>query len=171
MTTHSTEISVAPVIINVTGNTVAERKLSALDGAAQSVYMALINAKGEIGKKARAAAGKTGLVTIAESCFNANYRPLAQYLAAQMGEPVVISNRISFESLPDFFEQRVLKIKGGKNGGYRTDAKGVQVPTAALGLMLTLKSEVVEIIAAVAEAKNRMAEEKAAQEQQAQIEG
>ena len=46
MTTHSTEISVAPVIINVTGNTVAERKLSALDGAAQSVYMALINAKG-----------------------------------------------------------------------------------------------------------------------------
>ena len=146
------EITFAPAIVTVVGATVAERKLSALQGAHAATFLALSSAKGDVGKAARHLAAREGLARIAKAASAANYRPMAEYLSAQLGEGFVISNRGSFESLPDQFEQRIMKLKAAKNGGYRTDKNGCQVPTAALALALTMKSECVDIIAAVAAA-------------------
>jgi hypothetical protein len=146
------EISFAPARVIVTGATAAERKLSALDGASAATLMALSGAKGDVGKAARSFSAKEGQARIAHAASNANYRPVAEYLSAQLGEGFVISNRASFESLPDQFEQRIMKIKSAKNQGYRIDKNGCQAPTAALALAMTLKAECVDIIAYVADA-------------------
>ena len=146
------EISLRPAHVIVTGATVAERKLSALDGASAATFLALSGAKGDVGKAARHCAAREGMTRIAHAASNANYRPIAEYLSAQLGEGFVISNRASFASLPDQFEQRIMKLKAAKNGGYRTDKNGCQVPTAALALAMTLKGECVDIIAYVEDA-------------------
>lgn len=143
------EISLRPAIVTVTGTTVALRKMSALDGASAATFMALASATGAVGKAARHCAAREGMARIAHAASNANYRPVAEYLSAQLGEGFVISNRASFASLPDQFEQRIMKIKSAKNGGYREDKNGCQAPTAALALAMTLKAEVTDIIAYV----------------------
>ena len=74
-------------------------------------------------------------------------------LAIRLGEPIVITNRASFESLPDFFEARIMKAKLGKNDGMRIDKKtNAMVSGSKLATELELKSMVVNIIRAVAEA-------------------
>lgn len=156
------EITIAPVVVSVCGGSVSERKLSALQGAHAATFMALASAKGDVGKAARFAASREGMARIAHAASNSNYRPLAEYLAAQLGEGFVISNRASFSSLPDQFEQRIMKLKAAKNGGYRTDKSGCQVPTAALALAMTLKAECVDIIAYVEDAFAKRAAERAA---------
>ena len=158
------EISLRPAIVTVTGTTVALRKMSALDGASAATFMALASAKGDVGKAARHCAAREGMARIAHAASNANYRPIAEYLSAQLGEGFVISNRGSFESLPDQFEQRIMKIKAAKNGGYREDKNGCQVPTAALALAMSLKGDCVDIIAFVADAFAKRAANRAALE-------
>lgn len=164
----SNNLSIAPVLVNVTGETSSERKLSVLKAAAPATMLALSNAKGAIGKAARQGAALAGLEQIAGHAARGNYRPLGEYLAAQLGETIVISGRAMFEALPDMFEMRLAKIKLTKSGGYREDKKtGLQVPNASHALALQLKAVCVEMIAAAAAYHEQRAAEQAKQAEQA----
>ena len=144
----SNEITMSAVRIVVEGKTASERKLSVVNNASGSAMLALSNMTGAVGKVARFKTAQMGLASIVKACSHDNYRPLAEYLAARLGECVVISNRASFESLPDQMEQRVLKAGLSKSGGYRECKKtGAMIPGATLSLVMTLKAECVEIIA------------------------
>lgn len=157
------EVTVAPVVCNAIGATSSDRKMYVLQRAPQSTVFALCTAGGAVGKLARQGAANTGMVSIMQHASNSNYTPLAAYLAAQLGEPVVISNRGTYESLPDQFEQRILKIKASKSGGMREDKKtGAFIPNAALTLAMKLKGEVIEIIAQAAELRAKRDEERKA---------
>jgi hypothetical protein len=165
----SNSLSIAPVIVNVVGANAGERKLSVLaNHPAASTMLALSNAKGAIGKAARNGAAIAGLEQIAGHAARGNYRPLGEYLAAQLGETIVISGRAMFEALPDMFEMRIAKIKLTKSGGYREDKKtGAQVPNATLTLALQLKAVCVEMVAAAA--AHHAAQAKAKEAEQAAI--
>lgn len=141
------QITIAPAIVSVFGNTAGERKLSALANASAPVFYALANEKGDVGKAARAGVANHGIDGIINACSNNNFTPLAQYLSAKLGEGTVISNRNSFMALPDVFEMKIMKVKASKSGGYRMGKEGVEVPNAALALAMTLKAECMEIIA------------------------
>lgn len=147
------QITMAPAIITVSGKTKVERQVSVVSRASETALTACLSMKGKIGNAIRAEVSHTGLISVANACFNANYKPLAEMLAIRLGEPIVITNRASFESLPDFFEARILKAKLGKNDGMRLDKKtGAMVSGSKLATELELKSVVVNIIRAVAEA-------------------
>lgn len=166
------QVTRAPVVVNVVGATSAERKLSVMETADMSVRFALASAKGNVGKAARAGVAEQGLVdmTMKAAWPTCDYRPVAQYLAAQLGEGMVISSRATFKALPDFFEARIMKIKTAKNCGYRTDKDGLQTPTAAHTLALQLKAECVEIIRASEEVSaRRKAEHEAKKAEQAKL--
>lgn len=163
------ELTIAPVVCNAIGETSADRKMYVLQRADRSAVFALCTAGGAVGKLAREGTANAGVVGIIQHASNANYGPLASYLAASLGEAVVISGRGTYESLPDQFEQRILKIKASKSGGMREDKKtGTFVPNASLSLALRLKNEVTEIISQAAELRaKRDAERKAAEETKA----
>jgi hypothetical protein len=73
-------------------------------------------------------------------------------LSIRLGEPMVISNRASFESLPDLFEARIMKCKLAKNDGMRLDKKsGALVAGSKLATEMELKAMVTDIIRAVNE--------------------
>ena len=75
---------------------------------------------GKIGK----AAVQIGLIDsvgqIATQCKTGNYKPLADAIAALMGESLTISNRASYQSLQDRFED---KLRDLKNKGYTVSKK------------------------------------------------
>jgi polysaccharide deacetylase 2 family uncharacterized protein YibQ len=86
---------------------------------------------------------------------------VGEYFAAQLGEPMVISNRAAFESLPDQFEARIMKAKLSKNGGYVTDKKtGAQKAGATLAKLMELKAVATDM---VADAESYTADAKAQQ--------
>jgi len=145
------ELITKPAIITPTGATSSERKLSVVQHASGAAIMALSNSKGAVGKVARHKGAQMGQNALVQAACNANYRPVAEYLSALTGKPTVISNRATFESLPDQFEAAVLAAKSTKSGGYRTNKDGLQVPNATLSLAMQLKAEMTELVAAVAE--------------------
>jgi len=157
----SNEVSLLCAVINPTGATASERKLDVVHNASGAALMALSNASGAVGKAARGVTARMGQQALIKAAIAANYRPIAEYIAAQTGKPVVINSRASFEALPDLFEASILTAKGTKSGGYRTAKDGTQVPNAALSLAMRLKAETTEIIAAVAAHYAALAEEKA----------
>lgn len=141
------DVDFSPAIINVSGANKSERQLSVAHHASGAAKMALSNQKGKLGAAVRAGVASAGLQAIAKAASNANYKPLAEYLAARLGEDFVISNRASFNSLPDQFEMRIMKAKQAKNGGYVMDKKtGAMKPSAAHALALELKATCVEVI-------------------------
>lgn len=144
-------ITIAPVIITPVGKTASERKLNVVYGMQSRAALIAIGAQGgKAGKAAMQLAGRDALTDVAGACAQSNFRPLGEYIAATLGEGVVISGRSTFEALPDWFEQRIMKIKATKTGGMKTDAAtGVEVPGAKLATELGLKSFCVETIAAV----------------------
>jgi hypothetical protein len=147
-------ITITPVVINVDGKTKADRQLSVVRQASSSALTACLNVNGKVGKAIREGASQTGLVDIAKHCINSHYLPLAQYLAINLGEPIVISGRASFEALPDTLEAKIMTVKLSKSGGYRTDKKtGSLVSNAKLSKLMELKAVCTEIINAVAKAK------------------
>lgn len=160
------QITIAPVIVNVTGKTKVERQVSVVSRASDTALSACLSMKGKVGNAIRAEVTHSGLVSVANACFNANYKPLAEMLAIRLGEPMVITNRASFESLPDFFEARIMKAKLAKNDGMRIDKKtNAMVSGSKLATELELKSMVVNIIRAVAEAHAaKKAEQEAVEE-------
>lgn len=127
----------------VSGATSTERRLSALADAPHCAQLAMANVKGKIGAGAREAAAAIGMNGIAEAVSVGNYKPLAAYLAANLGESVLVANRSGFDALPDWFEMRILNIKAKKNGGYTSNGK----PSAALTVAMTLKAVCAEVAA------------------------
>jgi hypothetical protein len=140
-----------PAIINVDGKTKTERQLSVVNQASPYTKMALANAKGKMGQAARNGIANGGIQAIAKQAAwpACNYKPTGEYFAAQLGEPMVISNRAAFESLADQFEARIMKAKMSKNGGYITDKKtGALKAGATLAKLMELKAVATEMVAA-----------------------
>jgi hypothetical protein len=139
-----------PALVNVYGKTKTERQLSVVQDSSPYTKMALANAKGKMGQAARNGIANGGLVALAKQAAwpSCNYRPVGEYFAAQLGEPMVISNRAAFESLPDQFEARIMKAKMAKNGGYTTDKKtGSLKAGATLAKFMELKAVATEMVA------------------------
>jgi hypothetical protein len=158
-----------PAHILVNGKTKSERQLSVVSHASGYTKMALANAKGKVGQAARAGIANGGIQAIAKQAAwpSCNYKPAGEYFAAQLGEPIVISNRAAFESLADRFEERIAKAKMSKNGGYVIDKKtGAEKAGATLAKAMELKAVAIEMIASAeyfsTEAKAAQAQAKAA---------
>jgi len=144
----------APAIIEVYGKTKSERQMSVVSQASSVTLAALCDAKGKVGQAVRGAFARDGLRGVARAAAwpTCNYKPMGEYLAARLGEPVVITNRASFLALPDSFEARIMKVKLSKSGGYTLDKKtGMTKPNATLSLLMRLKAECVEAIETVAQ--------------------
>jgi RNA polymerase-binding transcription factor DksA len=114
-----------PAQVVVCGLTVTEKKLSVVKQASSMSLGFLAGQGGKIGK----AAIQVGLVDsvgqIAAQCKTGNYKPLADSIAALMGESLTISNRAAYQSLKDRFED---KLRDLKNGGYTVSKKtGLEV--------------------------------------------
>jgi hypothetical protein len=144
------QITVNPVTVNPIGAKAIERKLSVVNYASGSAMLALIGEKGEVGKVCRAGLVARGVADITQAAFNANYRPVAEYLAVKLDRPIIISNRASFESLPDLLDGIIHTLMGKKNGGYKTDKDGLQVPVPALATALHIKGEIVDMLRDIA---------------------
>lgn len=139
-----------PAIINVTGKTKTDRQLSVVTQASGYTKMALANAKGKVGLAARNGIANGGIQAIAKQAAfpSCNYKPVGEYFAAQLGEPMVISNRAAFESLADQFEARIMKIRLSKTGGMVTDKKtGAEKAGATLAKAMELKAIAIEMVA------------------------
>lgn len=143
-----------PAIVNVHGSTKTERQLSVVQDASPYTKMALANAKGKVGAAARSGIANGGVQAIAKQAAwpTCNYKPAGEYFAAQLGEPMVISNRAAFESLADQFEARIMKVKLSKSGGYTTDKKtGALKANATLSKLMELKATATEMVASAKE--------------------
>jgi len=148
----SNQITMSPVRINAIGTTKVERQLSVIENASTNALTASLGIKGKVGNAIRANAVNLGNMKVLNDCINGNYRSLAETIAIRLGEPFVISNRASFESLPDQFEMRIMKIEQSKSGGMREDKKtGLMVAGAKLQTEMYLKSMVTDIIGQVSE--------------------
>lgn len=166
----SNEITIAPVSINVYGTTKSARQVSVVRQIQSGCTIAaLATTKGKVGKLARENLGKVAATDIAAFCARGNYRPLAELIAAQTGEPLFISSRATYEALPDMLEAKIAQAKlptKGTTNGQRTNKDGVLVNTAKLSAALSLKAQVVEIMARatqiVEQAKAQRAEQRAA---------
>ena len=146
--TQVSNTSFTPAIVDVTGTTKVERQLSVVSQCDGYTKMALANAKGKLGLAVRNGVANGGLMGIAKQASNGNYKPCAEYIAARTGKPFVISNRASFQSLPDQFEMSIMAAKSAKNGGYVLDKKtGAHKPSAAHALALELKAIAIELVA------------------------
>lgn len=139
-----------PAIVDVIGKTKTDRQLSVMQDASYYTKMALTNAKGKVGLAARNGVANAGVQSIAKQAAfpSCNYRPVGEYFAAQLGEPMVISNRAAFESLPDQFEARIMKAKLSKTGGMVTDKKtGALKAGATLAKLMELKAVATDMVA------------------------
>jgi hypothetical protein len=155
------QITMSPAIVNVSGKTKVERQVSVVRTASQQALTACLSLKGKVGNAIRANAASAGLLDVAAACVNSNYKPLVEMLSIRLGEPMIVSNRASFESLPDLFEARIMKAKLAKNDGMRIDKKsGALVAGSKLAVEMELKALVTDIIRAVNEYHaNRKAEQ------------
>jgi hypothetical protein len=155
------QITITPAIVNVSGKTKVERQVSVVRNASQQALTACLSLKGKVGNAIRANAASAGLLDVAAACVNSNYKPLVEMLSIRLGEPMIVSNRASFESLPDLFEARIMKAKLAKNDGMRIDKKsGALVAGSKLAVEMELKALVTDIIRAVNEYHaNRKAEQ------------
>lgn len=146
------QITMSPAIVNVSGKTKVERQVSVVRTASQQALTACLSLKGKVGNAIRANAASAGLLDVAAACVNSNYKPLVEMLSIRLGEPMIVSNRASFESLPDLFEARIMKAKLAKNDGMRLDKKsGALVAGSKLAVEMELKALVTDIIRAVNE--------------------
>jgi len=146
------QITITPAIVNVSGKTKVERQVSVVRNASQQALTACLSLKGKVGNAIRANAASAGLLDVAAACVNSNYKPLVEMLSIRLGEPMIVSNRASFESLPDLFEARIMKAKLAKNDGMRLDKKsGALVAGSKLATEMELKALVTDIIRAVNE--------------------
>jgi hypothetical protein len=141
------QITFAPVSVNVSGTTSTERSLSVVRHASEAAKLMLSGSKGKVGVEARSGMVLAGAAKVASACSHGNYLPLAEYVCATLGEPLMISSRSTYEALPDIFEAKIASAKMGKNGGFRVDNKtGLTVPGAKLSKLLTLKAEITAIM-------------------------
>lgn len=166
-------ITIAPVTVNVSGANKYERQLSVIKGAESAALTACLDLKGKAGAVIRSEAVYGGLVDVAQQAFNGNFKPLAQMLSIRTGEPIVISSKASFMALPDMFTARKMKVtQGTKSGGYRQDKKtGLMVPNAALKQAEELLDLVERVVEAVREADAKARAERESAKTAASIQG
>lgn len=162
-------------IVNVVGGTATERKLSALIDMGEAALTATAGFGGKTGKVAMVSlVGKSAHGLAAPAAWpRCDYRPLAQVLAAQLGEVIVISNRHTFESLSDQFTSRIESHKAkAKSAGYRVDKNGCEAPDATHAKLLQLRGlcESVITLARQFSADNKAKAEAAKAEKAAQLE-
>lgn len=139
--------------IEVFGKTVTERKMNVVRMAGASACTALLASGGRVGKVAAERIAQGGFVSLADQASRGNYRQVAEYFAAELGAPIIISKRADFEALPSRMEELVEKAKLAKNGGFRTDKKtGVEVPGAALLRAIRLHGVACDLVAGAAAA-------------------
>jgi len=145
-----TVFTVAPVIVALIGATKSERQLSAIAHMSESALVASSLMGGKLGKACAAHMGDVTALRFASECAwpSNDYRGLGSFIAGQMAEDVVIGSRATYRSLSDQFEQKIRKVRSAKNGGYRTDNSGLQVPTAALAKLMVLKGLIEDVYAA-----------------------
>jgi len=144
----TTQITIAPVIVEVTGEKKADRQLSVVRHASASAIGACLGITGKVGAEIRMSAVQQNLVEIARAAAwpTCNYRPFAEMLAIRSGTPKTISNRASFESQADVYADMVSTAKLSKSGGYVTSKKtGVQSPNAALKLAMDMHNTCVVV--------------------------
>lgn len=156
----TTTIETLPAVAAYTptaGLTTTERKLSAVRQAPRNARLALIGESGKVGKAARAGAAAEGFLSIIADAANADYRPLAFYIAGQTGAAINIPNRAAFEGLPYRFADAAEQARAGKSGGLTK--KGL--PSATVKMYERLARECAVVIEGVAEIK---AAQKAARE-------
>ena len=110
----------APAQVVVCGLTVTEKKLSVVKQASSMSLGFLAGQAGKIGKAAREVGLVDSVGQIATQCKTGNYKPLADAIAALMGESLTIANRAGYQSLQDRFED---KLRDLKNGGYVVSKK------------------------------------------------
>ncbi len=132
--------------VTVAGKTATDKRLSVVEQATFAAKAYLSGAAGSVGKASRAGMANDGLRMIAAAACKANYKPLADAIAATLGESVIISKRATFEALPDVFRARIVDLK---DGGYKIDKKGLSVRTAkrkALDTCLDLCLDVSDVV-------------------------
>lgn len=110
----------APAQVVVRGLTVTEKKLSVVKQASSMSLGFLAGQAGKIGKAAREVGLVDSVGQIATQCKTGNYKPLADAIAALMGESLTIANRAAYQSLQDRFEDQLRDLK---NGGYVVSKK------------------------------------------------
>lgn len=137
-----------PAQVVVRGLTVTEKKLSAAQGAGTAALAYLSNTKGKVGKAAREGLSAQGEEMIARAARKGNYAPLAQSIAAIMGESLTISNRAAFECLADRFNDKLRDLKGE---GFILDKKtNAMKPTSKRNELLKVIGLIVEVQSMVA---------------------
>ena len=143
----NTQIAIAPIIVNVVGEKKLERQFDLAKRMTSTAMQMCVNTKGKAGNEIRDNAAKTGFVDAAMKAAwpTCDYRPLAEAIAFKTGTSCVISNRASFESMPDRYEQEILNLKAGKNGGMTVGSDGVAKPGAKLALAMELHNMCVAI--------------------------
>ena len=130
--------------------TKTENRLDVLRGASRDVQLAFVAHKGAIGKAAREMSAPMGTDRVAERASYGDYKGVAEWFAVELGIPVIVSNRASFESLPDRMEGKVLEAKARKNGGM-VERKGVVMPGPMLKAALEAHAAACWMVAKAAE--------------------
>lgn len=136
----------APAQVIVTGLTLTEKKLSAVNQASVQAKMFLCNSKGKIGKAAREGFSIAGLESIASATGRGHYKPLADAIAAITGETISINSRAAYDTLIDRFADRMYDLK---NDGYTIRKDGTMVESSkrkTLVQVIALLKEVQGII-------------------------
>lgn len=129
----------------VVGKTAADKKMYAVSHANALATAALVTCGGAAGKEASRLTQTRALHGIAAQASHANYEAVAQYFSGRLGAPFTVSNRGSFQALPDRMDDMVKAIKSGKNAGM-TEKGGVQAPGAKLKLALELYNQAVTFV-------------------------
>ena len=127
----------------VAGLTATEKKLSVVNQASTAALMFLSGNKGKVGKAAREHTASLGEAAIAKHCRSGNYKPLADAVAALLGASLTISNRASYETLADRFEDQLRDLK---NDGFIVCKKtGALKPSAKRNTLVQVINLVTEV--------------------------
>ena len=132
-------------VANVVGKTAADKKMYAVRNAGALATAALVGVGGAAGKEAARITQSRAMNGITAQASHGNYESVAQYFSGRLGAPFTVSNRGSFEALPDRMDDAVKAIKSGKNGGM-SEKDGVQVPGAKLRLAMDLYGDAVSMV-------------------------
>ncbi len=134
----------------VAGLTATEKKLSVVNQASTAALMFLSGNKGKVGKAAREHTASLGEAAIAKHARSGNYKPLADAVAALLGASLTISNRASYETLADRFEDQLRDLK---NDGFivckKTNTMKPSAKRNTLVQVINLVTEVQSIAASL----------------------
>jgi hypothetical protein len=146
----TSNIQSAPAHIIVHGKTGTDKKLSVVENAGLAARMYLSTKAGKLGKYAREGMAVGGEAMIIGHAIRADYRALAEALAGITGESVIISNRATFQAMPDVYAAKLADLR---NGGMVEDKKnpGLLKPSAKRKAYVEAAELCIRVITKVAE--------------------